>query len=31
MRALFGVNLVRSLALPMTPTPRTGYTIMGPM
>ena len=31
MRALFRVNLVRSLALPMMPTPRTGYTIVGPM
>ena len=31
MRALFRVNLVRSLALPVTPTPSTGYTIVGPV
>ena len=30
MRALFRVNLERSFALPVTPTPRRGYTIVGP-
>lgn len=31
MRALCRVNLARSLALPVTPTPSTGYTIVGPV